>query len=296
MEIKRIAIYGRRVPESAHKKIQLLFEQLDQAGFNLCIYEPFFDFLNPKIALPKSLSIFDKASWDASQHDMFLAIGGDGTFLDSTLYVRDSGLPILGLNTGRLGFLSGVSLKELGILPNAILNGEFELYKRATLKIEGNKELFDGNNFALNEVTLHKKDSASMITIHAYLNGEYLNSYWADGLIIATPTGSTAYSLSCGGPILFPGSNNFVITPVAPHNLNARPVVIPDHKSIKLKIEGRSQFFLASLDSRSKSIDSSTEMVITKNSFFIHLLRLTNHSYLSTIRNKLSWGLDSRNG
>lgn len=295
MKNKVVAVYGRNYHDDHHDKVESLLSELLNSEIEIVIYERFHKFLSTKTNRFTAVESFNRSSFDARNIDVMLVIGGDGTYLDSSTYVKDSGIPILGINTGRLGFLSGASIKEWDKITPALLADDFERYKRATIKLEASIPLFNGSSFALNEITIHKKDSSSMISIHSYLNDEYINTYWADGLIISTPTGSTAYSLSCGGPILFPGSENFVITPVAPHNLNVRPIVVPDHKTIKLKIEGRSKSYLVTLDSRSETIDSSIELTITKNSFYINLLRLKNHSYLGTIRNKLNWGLDQRN-
>jgi len=215
--------------------------------------------------------------------------------LDTVTLIRDSKIPILGINTGRLGFLSNISIQEIDQAMDALHSKKYTVDERALLKVKTEDNLFGETNFALNELTIHKKDSSSMITIHAYINDQYLNSYWADGLIIATPTGSTAYSLSCAGPIVVPGSENFVITPIAPHNLNVRPIVVSDNSEIKLKIEGRGMQFLASLDSRSETIDSKYELTIVKEKFKIGLIQLENQDFLRTIRNKLMWGIDKRN-
>jgi len=293
--IKNIAIYGRVFDDGFNSKIDFLINDLFKKGFQLYIFEPFHDFLKPRISFSEKVKIFDRDTWNPKEIDFLVCIGGDGTFLDSTTFIKDSHIPILGINTGRLGFLSGASIQELETVASSIVKEDFELYKRATLKVDSNIPIFNGNNFALNELTIHKSDNSSMVKIHTFLDGNFLNSYWSDGLIISTPTGSTAYSLSCGGPIIFPGSNNFVITPVAPHNLNMRPVVIPDDKEIKLKVEGRSKYYMVALDSRSQKVDSTIELTISKNSFYINLVRLKGHSYLSTIRSKLNWGLDKRN-
>jgi NAD+ kinase len=224
-----------------------------------------------------------------------ISIGGDGTFLDSITFIRDSGMPVVGINAGTLGFLSNISKDEIDYAIDEIIAGNFTLDKRAMLSIETKMNLFEDANVALNDLTIHKYDSSSMITIHVYLNDEFLNSYWSDGLIISTPTGSTAYSLSCGGPIITPGSGNFVINPVAPHNLNVRPVVIPDDNIITIKVEGRSGKFLVSLDSKSETVSDSTTLSIKKADFHLNLIRLNSQNFLSTLRNKLMWGLDKRN-
>jgi NAD+ kinase len=209
--------------------------------------------------------------------------------------VQDSGIPVLGINVGRLGFLSSISTQEINQCLDSLFKGHFTIDKRRLLRLDSSINLFGDVNYALNELTIHKKDSSSMIIINTYINGEYLNSYWADGLIIATPTGSTGYSLSCGGPIIAPYSENFVITPIAPHNLNVRPIVVSDENVISLEVEGRSQYFIASLDSRSVTIDSSVSLAIKKSDFTMNLLRIGNDNFLDTLRKKLNWGLDSRN-
>ena len=215
--------------------------------------------------------------------------------LDTLDFVRDSGIPIVGINTGRLGFLTGISKETISFAIESLEKGHYSLDKRGLLRLETSIDLFGKVNYGLNELTIHKMETSSMMNIHTYLNGEYLNTYWADGLIIATPTGSTGYSLSCGGPIMMPQSENFVITPIAPHNLNVRPIVVSDKSVITLELEGRSQYFMASLDSRSVTIESTVQLAIRKESFCVNLLRMSNENFLKTIREKLSWGKDSRN-
>ena len=215
--------------------------------------------------------------------------------LDTVTLVQNTGIPVLGVNTGRLGFLSSVSLEEIAHAIDCLNKGHVILDKRSLLRLETNLTIFADINYALNELTIHKKDSSSMINIHTYLNGEYLTTYWADGLIISTPTGSTGYSLSCGGPIVAPQSENFVITPIAPHNLNVRPIVVSNNNIISLEVEGRSQYFLASLDSRSVTIDSSIQFAVRKEDFTFNIIRIDNQNFLQTLRNKLMWGMDSRN-
>jgi NAD+ kinase len=291
----RIAIYGRAFNDNFIPFIQEFFDTLDRPEIELLIFEPFYSFLTPRIELKKEYPLFERQD-DISQNiDFLFSIGGDGTLLDTITFIKDSNIPILGINTGRLGFLSNVSREELAKAIDDFLEQKYTLDKRTLLQLQNSGDLFEKHNYALNELTVHKKDSSSMITIHTYINDDYLNSYWADGLIIATPTGSTAYSLSCGGPILVPGSENFIITPIAPHNLNVRPVVVPNNNTIKLTIEGRGNQFLAALDSRSETIDSSIELTIEKANFDINLIRFDNQNFLNTIRNKLMWGLDRRN-
>jgi NAD+ kinase len=290
-----VAVYGRGFTDKFSPYIQVFFNKLKELNIDLYIYEPFLDYLQPRIKINCNVTPFNTHKDILNKADFLFSVGGDGTFLDSTTFVRDSNIPIVGINTGRLGFLSGVSRDDIESALDDVFTGKYSLDQRSLLKVETKNNLFGTNNFALNELTVHKKDSSSMVTINAYMDGDFLNSYWADGLIVATPTGSTAYALSCGGPIILPGSDNFEITPIAPHNLNVRPIVIPDNKVLTLKIEGRSQEFLVSLDSRSETIDSSIELEISKNNFTINLARLHNENMLSTIRNKLNWGLDVRN-
>lgn len=291
----KVAVYGRLFSESFVPFVQEVFTKLAEHNVELLIYEPFNDYLKPRINVKSKHSVFLKHHELDEETSFLFSIGGDGTILDAAALVKDAKIPIIGINTGRLGFLSTISITDIDDAIEKIFSGQYEIDERTMLKVESNKKLFNSTNFALNELTIHKKDSSSMIKIHAYLNGKFLNSYWADGLIVATPTGSTAYSLSCGGPIILPGSNNLEVTPIAPHNLNVRPIVIPDDSVLKLKVEGRNNQFLVSLDSRSETIDSSTELIIRKNEFNCHLITLSNTNQLDTIREKLNWGLDKRN-
>jgi NAD+ kinase len=291
----KIAIYGRSGTPAVIPFVEILLKELKKINARPVLYLPFQNFLkhNSSIELPtETFSIHDELK---GQVDFLFTLGGDGTMLDTISLVRDSGIPIVGINTGRLGFLASISKDDIAIAVETIHQGRFDLDKRSLIRLETNRSLFGEVNYALNEITIHKKDSSSMIIIHTYLNGEYLNSYWADGLIIATPTGSTGYSLSCGGPIIVPQSDNFVITPIAPHNLNVRPIVVSDKYVISLEVEGRSQYFLASLDSRSVTIDSSIQLAARKEDFTANIVRLHNENFLGTLRNKLMWGLDVRN-
>jgi NAD+ kinase len=291
----KVAIYGRSGAATVIPFAGNLLDELQQAGIATVMYHPFFNYLkhNSSFALPKET--FSNHDDIRGKVDFLFTLGGDGTMLDTISLVRDSGIPIVGINTGRLGFLASISKNDIANCVSSILHGRYDLDKRSLIRLETNKPLFGDVNYALNEITIHKKDSSSMIIIHTYLNGEYLNSYWADGLIIATPTGSTGYSLSCGGPIIVPQSENFVITPIAPHNLNVRPIVVSDKYVISLEVEGRSQYFLASLDSRSVTIDSSIQLAARKEDFMANIVRLHNENFLGTLRNKLMWGLDVRN-
>ena len=239
-------------------------------------------------------STYEKASNQTQKPDALLTIGGDGTMLDALTVVKDSEIPVMGINAGRLGFLAVSSFDTIEVLVEDLKSGNYILDKRSLLHLDSSRQIFS-TALALNDFVLHKKDSSSMITVHTFLNGQYLTSYWADGLIVATPTGSTGYSLSCGGPIIFPKSQSLVITPIAPHNLNMRPVVIPDDQVITFEIEGRSKTFMATMDARSMNITSEIALAIKKSDITFNLIRTQNHNFLETLRNKMNWGLDSRN-
>lgn len=291
----KIAIYGKHFSSSFAPAIQFLLNHLKEGGADLIIYHPFCKFLFEQIQLPDTYEKYkDAESLAAYNPDILLCIGGDGTILDSVSILGNSDTPTLGINTGRLGFLSSIAREEIAIAVKAILAKDYTIEKRSLLCLK-TPRLFEGSNFALNELTVMKKESSSMITVHTFIDGQYLNSYWADGLIIATPTGSTAYSLSCGGPILVPGVPNIIITPISPHNLNVRPIVIRDDSEIKLKIEGRDDKFMLALDSRSVGLSNDTEIVIKKASFYFHLAKLNTDNFYHTLRNKMMWGLDKRN-
>jgi NAD+ kinase len=215
--------------------------------------------------------------------------------LDTVALVRDSGIPVVGINVGRLGFLASTGKDEIEETIKAITDKAYSVDYRTLIHVDSNKSIFGEVNYGLNEFSIHKKDSSSMITIHTYINGELLNSYWADGLIIATPTGSTGYNLSCGGPIIFPSSENFVITPIAPHNLNVRPIIVSNDSILSFEIEGRNENFLCTLDARYESIDTSYQLAVRKENFKIGLLRINDVNFLETLRTKLMWGADKRN-
>jgi NAD+ kinase len=227
--------------------------------------------------------------------DFAISVGGDGTLLDTVIQIGRHQTPILGINTGRMGFLATVAKENIQTAMDDLFSGEFTIESRSLVTVESSRPLFNGMNFGLNEFTIHKRDSSSMIIVHTYINGQYLNSYWADGLIVATPTGSTGYSLSCGGPLITPGARNFVITPVSPHNLNVRPIIVPDESVISFKIEGRSEKFLISLDSRSTPIDATVELKLRKADFSARLVKFFGYNYFDTLRQKLNWGFDMRN-
>ena len=291
-----IGIYGIQFNPLKVKIFQDLFNYLTEFKQlnKVYVYQPFLELIQQNISGTENFEAFNQYE-EVKQFDLMFCLGGDGAMLDTLCILKDSGVPVLGVNTGRLGFLSGISSNDIKGPIKEVLTGEYTIDKRNILQLNSTSKLFGDLNVALNEVTIHKKDSSSMMIIHAYVDDEYLNSYWADGLIISTPTGSTGYNLSCSGPIIIPGSNVFVITPIAPHNLNVRPLIIPNDKTITLKLEGRDDEFLVSLDSRSIAVPSSEELKIQKGEFQLNVIRPKNHSFLSTLRNKLAWGLDARN-
>lgn len=291
----RTAIYGRAFNNSVLPYVQEVFDVLNDLNIPILVYQEYLDFINDKIKLPSNVIGFTDHAGLAGQADVLISLGGDGTLLDTLSLVRDSGIPVIGINFGRLGFLASINKDEIRKAVEALQNKEFTLDKRSLLSLESKHHLFGEENFALNDITIHRRDKSAMMIIHAYMNDEFVNSYWADGLIIATPTGSTAYSLSCGGPIIYPSAQNFVITPIAPHNLNVRPVIIPDDVSLTFEVEARSAKFLVSCDSRTETVDRSVKITLNKADFHVNLIRLNNESYLKTLRNKLLWGIDTRN-
>jgi NAD+ kinase len=227
--------------------------------------------------------------------DLFFSLGGDGTLLECVTHVGKTGIPIFGINTGRLGFLATVGREEIDEAMDMIFRKEYDIDERVLLSLHSDRDLFGGFGYALNDFTLVRKDSSSMITVHTFIDGEFLNSYWADGIIVATPTGSTGYSLSCGGPLVFPGSECFVITPVSPHNLTVRPIVVPDASEITFRVEGRSKKFIVSLDSRMETVDETAKLMVKKANIKVNLVQLRGQHYFKTLRQKLNWGLDARN-
>ena len=291
----KIALYGRDFNDSVLPFVQEVFDTLAANQLEISVYQKFFDFVKDKIKLPAHISTFSGHKELLSKADILISLGGDGTLLDTLALVRDSQIPVIGINFGRLGFLASINKTEIQGAIKALINGEYAIDKRSLLSLESKSGLFGDENFALNDITIHRRDDSAMMIIHAYMNGEFVNSYWADGLIIATPTGSTAYSLSCGGPIILPSAQNFVITPVAPHNLNVRPIIVPDDVELTFEVEARSTKFLLTCDSRTETVDRSVKISINKAKFNINLVRLNNETFLTTLRNKLLWGIDTRN-
>ncbi len=290
----RVAVFGKQFGQEVIPYIEELFSKLFENGIDVVVYRPYLDFLSANL----QLSFHDKTftnSEDLKGVDVFLSIGGDGTILEAITIVRDTEIPILGINTGRLGFLANVAKKDINMAIQDLLSNRFDIDERALIQMDTEEGLFGDLNFGLNEFTVTHKESTAMITIHTFINGKLLNSYWADGIIISTPTGSTGYSLSCGGPIVMPGSQNFIITPIAPHNLNVRPFVIPDNNEITIRVEGRSSNFMVSLDSRSETMSREMEIRLKKAPFTVKLVRTASQDFANTLRNKLLWGLDRRN-
>jgi NAD+ kinase len=291
----KIAIYSRGVENDQLKDIHKLFEELIKNGVEPVFFQDFFNQFYSSVDLNNQYSTFNAFEDLDSSIDCVLSLGGDGTMLDTVTMVRDSGIPVLGINYGRLGFLANIGRDEIQGVIDAIAERKYVLDKRTLIHLEANVPLFGETPYALNEFSIHKRDTSPMIKIHTYLNGEFLNTYWSDGIIVATPTGSTGYSLSCGGPVVFPESNSFVITPVAPHNLNIRPIVVPDDNIISFELEGRTDDFLVTLDSRKEIVSKEVQLAVKKETFDIKLVRLNENNFLQTLRSKLSWGLDKRN-
>jgi len=291
----KIGIYARVLKSSEQLNfVDTLFKHLTERGIEIWLHKDFANFLIHKNR-QVSNKMFDNNSLSENSIDYLLSLGGDGTMLDTLTMVRDTNIPVLGVNMGRFGFLASSQQEDIVQTITQLENKTYSVDKRTVLKLESDREVFTQFPFALNDFVIHKKDTSSMIIVHAYVNGVFLNSYWADGLICSTPTGSSGYSLSCGGPLLFPGSASVVITPIAPHNLNVRPAVISDDHVLTFEIEGRTNSFLATLDSRSVTVEKGTQLAIKKADFFFSMIRLQEESFMDTIRKKLMWGLDNRN-
>ncbi len=290
----KIALHTKVVSEDNLPYILQLLEELKIRQAQIELTETCFRQLkNFQVSLP-ALHTFRKGEFPPDT-DFVFSIGGDGTLLDTVTYVGYYETPIIGINTGRLGFLATMAKEHIPEVLDALYHNYFSLDKRTLVHLDSDQDIFGDQNFGLNEFTILKKDSSSMIVVHTYIDGEFLNSYWADGLIVATPTGSTGYSLSCGGPLVLPQSHNFVVTPVSPHNLYVRPMVVSDGSVISFEIEGRSKHFLVSLDSRSHTVDASVQLAVRREAFKARLVKLSNYNFFDTLRQKLNWGLDNRN-
>jgi len=291
----KAAIYSRILEADQLENVQLFFDELEKQKIEPVIFQQFFEQIKNNIRLPGSTTNFSLSEDLTDEIEFIISLGGDGTLLDTVTLVRDKDISIMGINFGRLGFLASIGKEDIKTAIQAIAKRTFVVDKRTLIHLDADLPLFGSIPYALNEFSLHKRDTASMIKIHTYLNGEFVNTYWADGLILATPTGSTGYSLSCGGPILFPDSGSFVITPIAPHNLNVRPIIVPDDHVISFEVESRSENIICSLDSRREIVGKNVSLAVRKESFKINLLRLNENSFLQTLHNKLTWGLDRRN-
>jgi len=290
-----VAVYNRTFGKEDIPAISKILSALQAHKIQLVFYKDFYNQLKESFSFDEIPSFFTSRLDLPLQTDMLISLGGDGTMLDTVSFIGNSNIPLIGINLGRLGFLAAISENEAADAIESLVRGSYTIEKRSLLHLESSMPIFEDAPFALNEFTLHRKDSSSMIKIHTYLNGEFLNTYWADGLIVATPTGSTGYSLSCGGPVVFPQTSSFVITPVAPHNLSTRPIVVPDDNVISFELEGRTDHFLCTLDSRTETIPTSIQLAVKKENFSISLIRPDEHNFLKTIRQKLYWGIDRRN-
>ncbi len=291
----RIALYGKKITDKFYEYLEDLMRKLTQMNCKVSMYKDLYEQMQTSLIKTTNVNIFKTHKDLKGQTDILLSIGGDGTLLDTILLVQDSGIPVMGINIGRLGFLSSIAKEKILPALEAIKNNEFTLEKRTLLKVDTQTKAFGKINYGLNEVCCQKKDTSSLINIHAYVDGILLNSYWADGLIVATPTGSTGYSLSCGGPIITPESENFIITPIATHNLTVRPIVIPDNTIVKLKFSGREEQYLVSLDARTVVVEKNEELIISKQNFTFNLISMKDDNFFMVIRNKLMWGFDKRN-
>jgi NAD+ kinase len=291
----KVAIYSRVMDSEQQSDVQILFDELAQAGIYVVIYRPYFENIRSLVNFPAAVEVFDSGAELDSSYDFVISLGGDGTLLDTVTLVTDKNIPVLGINFGRLGFLASIGKKELTTAVDSLLQSTYVIDQRSLIHLDSNMPLFNGMPFGLNEFAIHKTDTSPMIKVHTYLNGEFLNTYWADGVIVATPTGSTGYSLSCNGPIVFPDSGSFVITPVAPHNLNVRPIVVPDTNIISFEVEARADQIICALDSRKHIVDKTIQLAVRRESFDINLVRLNENNFLQTLREKLNWGLDTRN-
>jgi NAD+ kinase len=290
----KIGIHGKQFGSENIQFIQHILKTLEQSGVELVISQPFRKILKKHhITYESDLSY--SLGDDLSALNVLITVGGDGTLLDAVTHVGNKNVPILGVNTGRLGFLATTARENIDNALRDVLEGKYTYDERSLIALETNDKIFNGFNFALNDFAIRKKDTTSMIVVNAYINGEFLNSYWADGIIVSTPTGSTGYSISCGGPLVLPHSDNFIITPVSPHNLTVRPIIVPDNSKLSFTIEGRGKNFLVSLDSRLATVDDSVELKVQKADFKIKLIQLEDNNYFKTLRQKLNWGLDIRN-
>jgi len=289
----KVAIYSRGLDHDLKAQLIILLNALQKHDISILLLESLASY-NLEVD-NKGISLFSHSHELGKDVDCLISLGGDGTILDAVTLVRDKNIPILGINFGRLGFLAGIGKEEVTMAVEALVSRTYVTDKRTLIHLDASMPLFGDAPFALNEFAIHKRDTSPMIKVHTYLNGEFLNTYWSDGVIVSTPTGSTGYNMSCNGPIVFPESSSFVITPVAPHNLNVRPIVVPDSNIISFEIEGRSDQVICVLDARREIVDKEIQLAVKREKFTISLLRLNENNFLSTLRTKLTWGLDKRN-
>jgi len=291
----RIAIFGKTYDSGQQGYLQLLIDELKNRRASLCFYKPYFQKIKESLKLPEDICFYETHRQLRNHADMMFSIGGDGTILDTLPYVRDSGIPVLGINLGRLGFLSSIPKDEIREAIENIWKKNYFLEKRTLIQLVEPEGLFGELNFALNDLTIYRNSSDSLLTVHVFLDDKFLNTYWGDGLIVSTPTGSTAYSLSVGGPIVAPGSENFVIAPIASHNLTVRPIVIQDSNKIKIRVEGREAKYMLTMDSRQATLDMDIEIILQRCDFKVNLVQMYDKDFYATIREKLLWGKDIRN-
>jgi len=290
----KIGIHGKSFNEETRLFIQDAFHLLEQHEVEIFISLEFNQLIKEAGIKLRNPEVYEENE-NLEYLDFFFTFGGDGTLLEAVTHVGRAQVPILGINTGRLGFLATIARVDFEKAFTALKENRYSYDERTLIKLESNTSLFNGQNYALNDFAILKKDTSSMIVVHAFIDGEFLNSYWADGIIVATPTGSTGYSISCGGPLVLPQSNNFILTPVSPHNLTVRPIVVPDDCELSFTIEGRSNNFLISMDSRFETVDNTIELKVKKENFNARLIKLDDSNYFKTLRQKLNWGFDVRN-
>ena len=289
----KVAIYSRGLDDRQLITLLALINELHRHGVSIVVSASLAQRYWDAMAAIQNIQVF--ANQLDADTDCLISLGGDGTILDAVTIIGNKNIPVLGINFGRLGFLAGIGKDELTIAVDSLVNRSFVIDKRILIHLDADRPLFGNAPFALNEFGIHKRDTSPMIKIHTYLNGEFLNSYWADGLVVSTPTGSTGYNMSCNGPIVFPESSSFCITPVAPHNLNIRPIIVPDSNIVSFEVEGRTEEFICTLDARKEIVDKKIQLAVKKENFTISLIRLNENSFLSMLRSKLTWGLDKRN-
>ena len=291
--MKTIALFGKTLAPENGEYMKQLFKELAGNQAEIVVYQPFADIVATYVPEGVQYKVFH--SHEDLNADLLFSIGGDGTILDTVPFVLDSGIPVLGINLGRLGFLSSISKNEIVNAVNSVLTGDYTVEQRTLLELVSPEKVFDNVKYALNELNVIRNPEHSLLAIKVFVDNVYLNTYWGDGILLATPTGSTAYSLSAGGPIIAPNAKNFVITPIATHNLTVRPVVIPDDSTIRIQVEGREKKFVFSMDSRSCTLDTSVQLEVRKAGFCLNLVRMRGEDFFGTIRNKLMWGKDNRN-